>query len=118
MFAQLQYKSFSMMGGMGLISVPNSCSIRYLQEVCIRNALILTALYIAAGDDNNAQHFVGKDRMITSWQKHFSTQQTNKHWCRGNVCLQVEAILVGDEVHGQPQMPKPARSAHLQTSKL
>jgi len=29
-FAQLQYKSFSMIGGMGLISVPNSCSIRYL----------------------------------------------------------------------------------------
>ena len=35
---QAQYRVFSMMGGMGLISVPNSCSMRYLQaarqELC------------------------------------------------------------------------------------
>ena len=30
---QAQYRVFSMMGGMGLISVPSSCSMRYLQAV-------------------------------------------------------------------------------------
>jgi len=45
-----------------LISVPNSCSIRYLQEVCTTNALTLTPANITQKTTTNPQHFVGKHR--------------------------------------------------------
>ena len=107
------------MGGMGLISVPNSCSIRYLQDMICASVMTRWCTggkltYIDSGADPQLFAAMLKQLHTYSVSDKVANQRdvkTGVHWESRR--LQVEPVLVGDQVHCQTQMPKPARSAHL-----
>lgn len=87
-----------MIGGMGLISVPNSCSTRYLQDRAER----LTT-----------------QRPIDGYTTSLTTVHTasqHAHQLMHHQHLQVEAVFIRDKVHCKTQVPKPARPAHLKNA--